>query len=105
MQRLPRHPAAAHVVSLILGKFDSTALRHEHQLIGKDLYQMVLHRPVELAGIIGTREFDPVRPQSHTPRSELSESGARTRFLKTKFSIEHLVRHDLKERFMRSIEQ
>jgi hypothetical protein len=54
MQRLSRLPAAPHVVPLHIGQLYPSALRHKHHLIGNDLYQMVLHRPVELAPFLRT---------------------------------------------------
>jgi hypothetical protein len=35
MQRLPRLPAAPHVIPLHCGKLDPSALRHKHHLIEK----------------------------------------------------------------------
>jgi hypothetical protein len=57
MQRLPRLPAPPHVVPLLLRKLYPPPLSHKHHLYRKDLYQMVLHRPVELAGLTGN--WDP----------------------------------------------
>jgi hypothetical protein len=41
---------------------------HKHHLLEKDLYQMVLHRPVEPAAIIGMWHF------SHTDERILSSA-------------------------------
>jgi len=54
MQRLPRLPPPPHVGSLLLRKLEAPPKSHKHHLIEKDLYQMVLHRPVELARPLGT---------------------------------------------------
>ena len=54
MQGLPRLPAPPHVVPLLLRKLEPPPKSHKHHLKRKDLYQMVLHRPVELAGLLGT---------------------------------------------------
>jgi hypothetical protein len=54
MQRLPRLPTPPHVGSLLLRKLEPPSKCHKHHLIEKDLYQMVLHRPVEPAGVIRT---------------------------------------------------
>src|ERR1700688_2885567 len=53
MQRLPRLPPPPHVGSLLLRKLEAPPKCHKHHLIEKDLYQMVLHRPVELARLLG----------------------------------------------------
>jgi hypothetical protein len=57
MQGLSRLPAPPHVVPLLLSKLEAPPKCHKHHLIEKDLYQMVLHRPVEPAGLIGIWEF------------------------------------------------
>ena len=49
MQRLPRFPSTPHLIPLLLSKLEPPPKSHKHHLIEKDLYQMVLHRPVELA--------------------------------------------------------
>jgi hypothetical protein len=53
MQALPRLPAAPHVVPLLLRELEAPPKCHKHHLIEKDLYQMVLQRPVELERLIG----------------------------------------------------
>src|ERR1700745_2008440 len=54
MQRLSRLPAPPHVVPLLLRKLYPPPKSHKHHLQRKDLYQMVLQRPVEPAGLLGT---------------------------------------------------
>jgi hypothetical protein len=54
MQGLPRLPAAPHVVPLLLREPEAPPKCHKHHLLEKDLYQMVLHRPVEPAPFIRT---------------------------------------------------
>jgi hypothetical protein len=68
MQGLPRLPAAPHVVPLLLREPEAPPKCHKHHLLEKDLYQMVLHRPVEPAAIIGMWHF------SHTDERILSSA-------------------------------
>src|SRR5258708_17008006 len=63
MQRLPVLPAPPHIVPLLLRKLEAPPKCHKHHLIEKDLYQMVLHRPVEPAGLIGRWESAPLVPR------------------------------------------
>jgi hypothetical protein len=49
-------PTAPHIGPLDRRQLPPS-LRHEHHLLGKDLYQVVLHRPVELAGLTGNWLF------------------------------------------------
>jgi hypothetical protein len=53
MQRLASLPAAPHLDPLFTGKPVPFSLCHKHHLLKLNSYQMVLHRPVETAGIFG----------------------------------------------------
>jgi hypothetical protein len=57
MQRLPHLPSTPHLIALLLRQLEPLLKSHKHHLIEKDLYQMVLHRPVELARLLGNWEF------------------------------------------------
>jgi hypothetical protein len=52
MQRLSSLPTAPHIGPLSRRQLPSS-LHHEHHFLGKYLYQMVLHRPIETAHLIG----------------------------------------------------
>jgi hypothetical protein len=52
MERLPRLPATPHLVPLLLRKHEPPPKCHKQRLWRKDLYQLVLHRPVEPASFI-----------------------------------------------------
>src|ERR1700726_981986 len=74
MQRLPVLPAPPHIVPLLLRKLEAPPKCHKHNLIEKDLYQMVLHRPVEPARLIGMWLFaDRPSAQSY-PRNGVSST-------------------------------
>src|SRR5580704_7996872 len=53
MQRLAGLPTTPHLDLLLRGKPKPFPLLHKHHLQKTALYQMVLHRPFELAALIG----------------------------------------------------
>jgi hypothetical protein len=65
MQRLASFPAAPHVDPLLNGKLVPFSFCHKHHLLKLNSYQMVLHRPVETAGVketeISEQSFGPQR--------------------------------------------
>src|ERR1700688_1167312 len=70
MQRLPRLPPTPHVVPLLLRQLDPPPKCHKHHLYRKDFYQRVLHRPVELARLLGMWSWEP-REHMDSPKSDI----------------------------------